>query len=75
MVEQQQESTESFARRMKSFCEHISHLPDEGIVVVGHSHFIREFVESPPEFRKARPVFAESLGVNVVCNCGFWVCA
>ena len=66
------ESIESFARRMKSFCEHISHLPDEGIVVVGHSHFIREFVRNrlSPEFRKARPVFAESLGVNVVCNCG-----
>jgi len=50
--------------------------PHKTVVVVGHSHWIREIFKKfiSPSFREKRPDFAKEVGSKKLCNCGVAKC-
>jgi len=66
------ESSQAFSQRMREFSQKIAFDPHQLIVVVGHSHFIRDFVKShlSEQCAKNNPKLASDLSIHVVENCG-----
>jgi len=66
------ESQNSFDRRLTQFCDFLQYDPNEEIIMVGHSHFIRGFVRRylSKSFSKKNPKLAKDLTTHVVENCG-----
>jgi len=66
------ESSGSFKARVEEFCNHIAFDEEETIIVVGHSHFIRDFIKvhMSEKYKKLHPEESKDFGLFTVENCG-----
>lgn len=66
------ENKEGVAQRLEAFRRQVQYSPEESVVLVGHSHWIRELLKANlhPSVAEQDPAFAGKLRKQKLSNCG-----